>query len=229
MTFISKPREDEDPQRVFKNNGKRFEEDIKSSFSNHIWTYRPPDTGGGMMARFTQESLCDLMAYNTHNKNFILMELKSTLGTSVNFKPYEQCMEYERVKKEFNDWNSKQNADSRRPIKEEIAQHRKYLRELYKATNQSMIKYHQIRSLKEIHDDYDGKIKTYIAFTFFRSNDTFVIPIEHFYEFWLTTNKKSINVSDLNDLAAENKCYKVNQEFIRRTMKSKYDIDFLTE
>lgn len=39
-------------QRVFKNNGKRFEEDFKASFSSHIWTYRPPDSGGGMMARF---------------------------------------------------------------------------------------------------------------------------------------------------------------------------------
>lgn len=95
---------------------------------------------------------------------------------------------------------------------------------MYKATNQSMIKYHQIKSLKEIHDNYDGKIKAYIAFTFFRSNDTFILPIEHFYEFWLTTDKKSINVNDLNGLVKKNKCYKIKQEFIRKTMKSKYDL-----
>lgn len=211
-------------QRVFKNNGKRFEEDFKASLGEHIWSYRPPDTGGGMMARFTQESLADLFTFNTKTDELSIIELKSTLGTSVSFRPHQQCMEYEKAKKEFDDWNATLTPQTRKPIKEEIKLKKKNLKEMYKATNQSMIKYHQIKSLKEIHDDYDGKIKTYIAFTFFRTNDTFLLPVEHFYEFWLTTNKKSINVNDLNDLATENKCYKINQEFIRRTMKSKYDL-----
>lgn len=211
-------------QRVFKNNGKRFEEDFKASLSPHIWSYRPPDTGGGLLARFTSESLADLFTFNTNTNELSIVELKSTLGTSVSFRPHQQCIQYEKAKKEFEDWNAGLTPLARKTNKEEIKNKKKELKEMYKATNQSMIKYHQIKSLKEIHDDYDGKIKTYIAFTFFRSNDTFILPIEHFYDFWLTTNKKSINVNDLNDLVAKNKCYKVNQEFIRKTMKSKYDL-----
>ena len=215
-------------QRVFKNNGKRFEEDFKASFSEHIWTYRPPDTGGGMMARFTSESLCDLMAYNTKTKKFILMELKSTLGTSVSVRPYEQCMEYERAKKEFDDWNSKQTAETRRPIKDEIKEHKKYLKGLYKETNNAMIKYHQIKSLLEAKEDFG--IESYIAFTFFRTTNTYAVPIESFVEdFWKVTTKKSINENDLDELAEEGKAHKITQDYIRRTMKSTYEVDLLTE
>lgn len=214
-------------QRVFKNNGKRFEEDFKASFGEHIWTYRPPDTGGGMMARFTSESLCDLMAYNTKTKNFILMELKSTLGTSVSVRPYEQCMEYEKAKKEFDEWNAKQTAESRRPLKEKIKKHKKYLKGLYKETNDAMIKYHQIKSLLEAKEDFG--IESYIAFTFFRTTNTYAVPIESFVEdFWKATTKKSINENDLDELAEEGKAYKLTQEYIRRTMKSTYEVDLLT-
>lgn len=226
---MSKAKKDvkETKQRVFKNNGKRFEEDLKASFSPHIFTYRPSDTGGGMMARFTQESLCDLMAYNTKTKNFILMELKSTLGTSVSFKPYEQCMEYERVKKEFEDWNAEQTADSRKPIKDEIAEHKKIIRAMYRDTNQAMIKYHQIKNLLDVKNEYG--IKTFIAFTFFRTTNTYAIQVDSFVNnFWKSTTKKSINEKDLNELTKDGKAYKINQEYIRRTMKSKYDCDFLT-
>lgn len=217
----------EKEQRVFKNNGKRFEEDFRASFSNHIWTYRPSDSGGGMMARFTQQSLCDLFAYNTVNKNLVLFELKSTLGTSVSFRPYEQCMEYEEEQRKFDEWNAKQNADTRRPIKEEIAEHRKYLRELSKATNQSMIKYHQIKDLLEIKQSYG--IETYLAFTFFRTTSTYVIPIDSFVEnFWKKTTKKSINEKDLDELAENKKAYKITQEYIGRSMRSKYEVDFLS-
>lgn len=211
-------------QRVFKNNGKRFEEDFKASFSEYVWTYRPPDTGGGMMARFTQESLADLIVYNTINGDLSLVELKSTLGTSVSFKPYELCMQYEKEKKEFDEWNAQQTADTRRPIKEEIKAHRKYLRGLYKETNQGMIKYHQIKGLKEVEDRYNGKIKSYIAFTFFKTNDTFLVPINEFYNHWKTTKKKSININELNELVKAGKANPVGQEYIRRTMRSKYDL-----
>ena len=228
MEFISKPEEVENPQRVFKNNGKIFEEDIKASFGKHIWTYRPPDTGGGMMARFTSESICDLMAYNTKNKSFILMELKSTLGTSVSVRPYEQCMEYERVVKEFDEWNEKQTADSRRPIKEEIRQHRKDIRELYKKTNSAMIKYHQIKSLLEAKEDFG--IETYLLFTFFKTANTYAITVESFVDnFWKKTTKKSINENDLTDLITKEQAFIIPQEYIRRTMRSAYKVDFLTE
>lgn len=218
----------EKEQRVFKNNGKRFEEDLKASFSKHIWTYRPPDTGGGMMARFTQESLCDLMAYNTKTKDFTLMELKSTLGTSVNFKTYEECMDYERAKKEFEDWISSLTAEERKKEKENIKQRRKEIRLLYKSTNQAMIKYHQIRNLLESKQKYG--IESYILFTFFRNTKTYALPIENFVEdFWKLTDKKSINMKDLDDLVKKGKAYAIPQQYIRRTMRSQYDVDFLVE
>lgn len=214
-------------QRVFKNNGKRFEEDLKAAFGPHIWTYRPPDTGGGMMARFTQESLCDLMAYNTVNKNFVLMELKSTLGTSVSFRPYEQCMEYERVKKEFDEWNSELTAETRKPIKEEIQEHKRAIKKMYKATNEAMIKYHQIKNLLETEENFG--IKSYILFTFFKTANTYALPIKTFVEFWKETDKKSINEKDLDLFATKEKAYCIEQEYIRTTMKSSYKIDFITE
>lgn len=215
-------------QRVFKNNGKRFEEDFKASFSPHIWTYRPTDSGGGMMARFTHESLCDLMAYNIKTKKLILLELKSTLGTSVSVRPYEQCMEYEKVKKEFEDWNAEQTAETRKSLREKIKEKKKEIRELYKGTNGAMIKYHQIKNLLEIKEEYG--IETYIAFTFFRTTNTYAIEVDSFVEnFWKITDKKSINEKDLDKLVENKQAYIIPQEYIRRTMKSKYDVDFLTE
>lgn len=215
-------------QRIFKNNGKRFEEDFKASFSNHIWSYRPPDSGGGMMARFTQESICDLMAYNTKTKEFILLELKSTLGTSVSFRPYEQCVEYERVLKEFEEWNSKLTAKTRKPIKDEIQEHKKLIKGMYKNTNDAMIKYHQIKSLLETKKDFG--IESYIAFTFFKTTKTYAVPIENFVEdFWKVTTKKSINEKDLDELVEQGKAHAIPQDYIRRTMKSEYEVDFLAE
>lgn len=215
-------------QRVFKNNGKRFEEDFKASFSPHIWTYRPTDSGGGMMARFTHESLCDLMAYNIKTKNLILLELKSTLGTSVSVRPYEQCMEYEKVKKEFEDWNAEQTAETRKSLREKIKKKKKEIKELYKGTNSAMIKYHQIKDLLEVKKEYD--IKTFIAFTFFKTTNTYAIEVDSFVEnFWKITDKKSINEKDLDKLVENKQAYIIPQEYIRRTMKSKYDVDFLTE
>lgn len=213
-------------QRVFKNNGKRFEVDFKESFGEHIWTYRPSDSGGGMMARFTQQSLCDLMAYNTKNKNLALFELKSTLGTAVSFKPYEQCMEYEEEQRKFDEWNAKQTGQTRKPIKEEIKQHKKYLKELYKETNQAMIKYHQIKGLLEIKEKYG--IETYIAFTFFKTTNTYAIPVDSFVEnLWKKTTKKSINEKDLDGLIKTKKASEITQEYIGRSMRSKYNVDFL--
>jgi len=213
-------------QRVFKNNGKRFEEDFKTSFGNHIWTYRPPDNGGGQMARFTHESLCDLMAYNTKSKEFALMELKSTLGTSVSVRPYEQCMEYERAKKEFDEWNAGLTPEAKRPIKDEIKERKRLIKEMYKETNQAMIKYHQIKNLLEAKEDYG--IKSYIVFTFFRTTKTYAVQIESFVEdFWKVTDKKSINEKDLDELVKAGKAHSVPQGYIRKTMKSEYEVDYL--
>lgn len=213
-------------QRVFKNTGKRFEEDFASSFGSHIWTYRPPDIGGGMLARFTNESLCDLMAFDTENRNFALFELKSTLGTSVSVRPYEQCMTYEKEQIKFNNWNKGMTPEEKKPLKEKIRSERRRVRELYRATNQSMIKYHQIKSLIEAYEDFG--IDTFIAFTFFKTVATYVVPVNSFIEnFWQTTTKKSINQKDLDNLVKANQAYKVGQDYIGRSMRSKYMVDFL--
>lgn len=215
-------------QRVFKNNGKRFEEDFKASFSEHIWTYRPPDTGGGMVARFTQESICDLMAYNTKTKKFVLFELKSTLGTSVNFPSYDLCMSYEKEKDNFEKWNSSLTPDMRKDLKEEIKEKKREIKDIYKETNQAMIKYHQILSLLDSQEKFG--IDSYIAFTFFRTTNTYSLPIKNFINsFWKVTSKKSINEKDLESLVENGLAHKVKQDYIRRTMKSKYEVDFLTE
>lgn len=212
-------------QKVFKNNGKIFEEDLKESFSPHIWAYRPPDNGGGQMARFTHESLCDLMAYNTKTKNFYLMELKSTLGTSVSFKPWGQCEEYERVKKEFDEWNDNLTAKERKPIKDEIQEHRKLIRAIYKETNQAMIKYHQIKNLLENEENYG--IKGYLLFTFFKTTKTYAVPIKSFVEFWKSTTKKSINEKDIESMIEDKKAYGVPQDYKGRSKRSQYEVDFL--
>lgn len=215
-------------QRVFKNTGKRFEEDFKSSFGPHIWTYRPKDTGGGQLARFTNESLCDLMAYDIQSKNFILFELKSTLGTSVSVRPYDQCMQYEKEQIDFDNWNSGMTPEEKKPLKEKIVRERKRVKELYKATNQAMIKYHQIKSLIEIYEEF--QIETYIAFTFFKSVATYVVPVHFFIDsFWKTTTKKSINEDDLDSLVEAGQAYRLEQEYIGRSMRSKYVLDFLIE
>ena len=73
-------------------------------------------------------------------------------------------------------------------------------------------------------------IETYIAFTFFRTTNTYAIPVDSFVEnFWKITDKKSINEKDLNELVKAGQAYEIPQEYIRRTMKSNYDVDFLTE
>lgn len=214
-------------QKVFKNDGKIFEEDFKESFGPHIWAYRPPDNGGGQMARFTHESLCDLMAYNTKTKNFFLMELKSTLGTSISFRPYGQCAEYERVKKEFEEWNSKLTAKERKPIKDEIQEHKGIIRAMYKETNQAMIKYHQIKNLIENEEVYG--IKGYLLFTFFRTTKTYAVPIKTFEEFWKSTSKKSINEKDLDKMVEKNTAYAIPQDYKGRSKRSEYEVDFLVE
>ena len=215
-------------QRVFKNNGKFFEQDFADSFGDHVWTYRPKDSGGGQMARFTHESLCDLMAYNTKTKNLTLYELKSTLGTSVSIRPYSEGQHYEKVKAEYELWNSMQTAQSRKPIKEEIKKRKKMIKDLYKELNKSMIKYHQVLGLLETTEKHG--IQTFIAFTFFKTTQSYAVPIQEFVKHWKQMDKKSINEDDLDLLVSENRAYRLDQAYIRKTMRSTYDfVDQLSE
>lgn len=202
-----------------KNNGKIFETNIKDSMPKEVWAYRPPDTGGGMMARFTSESLCDLIAFDTLNKELHLLELKSTVGTSMAFVDYETCMNYEAEVKAYNDYYESLTSKQISEEKEKLKQWRKDNNELRKITNRAMIKYHQIKSLLETEEEFG--IKGYLLVTFISNVTTYAIPIKSFVEFWKTTTKKSINENDILDLVLAKKAH-----FIPQTNRGRSKINF---
>lgn len=58
----------------------------------------------------------------------------------------------------------------------------------------------------------------------------YAIQIENFVEdFWKTTTKKSINEKDLDSLVEAGKAHKIPQAYVGRSMRSEYEVDFLTE
>ena len=214
-------------QRVDKNNGKRFEVDFKASFQPHIWTYRPTDSGGGQNARFTIESICDLMAFDTKTRNFILMELKSTLGTSVSFKSHEFCENYEKEKEKLAMYLASTTVQERKQKAEEIKEKKRAVRMLYKETNAAMIKYHQILELKKAKEEHD--IESYLVFKFFRTTKTYAMKINSFIDFWEKTPKKSINEKDLEEYVENGGAFAIPQGYIRRSKMSVYDPSELTK
>lgn len=214
-------------QRIDKNNGKRFEVDFKASFEPHVWTYRPTDSGGGQNARFTIESICDLMAFDTKTRNFILMELKSTLGTSVSFKSYEFCEGYVNAKENLENWLATMSPAEKKKISGEIKEKKRAVKLLYKETNAAMIKYHQILDLKAAQKNFG--IDSYIVFKFFRTTRTYALPINTFEEFWKSTSKKSINENDLEEFVKLGKALAIPQGYIRKSKMSVYDTSELTK
>ncbi|NEZ47822.1 hypothetical protein FDF74_11580 [Clostridium niameyense] len=79
-----------------KNQGKRFEEDFKSSMPDYCWAYRLRDSAGtwqgGENTRFTPSNICDFIVLA--NKNMYLLELKTIEGTSLPFS----CIRENQVK-----------------------------------------------------------------------------------------------------------------------------------
>jgi len=70
--------------------GKKFEEDIKSSFEKeNIILIRlkdsPSSFAHGRKTRFTNNNPCDFITYNSNNNHMILLELKSTNAVSLPF------------------------------------------------------------------------------------------------------------------------------------------------
>ena len=110
---------------------------------------------------------------------------------------------------------------------EEIKEHKKAIKELYKATNLGMIKYHQIKNLLEVREQYG--IQAFIAITFFKSTNTYAVPIEDFVEHWKQMDKKSVNEDDLDDLVEQGKAFNLEQEYIRKTMRSTYNVSQLVK
>lgn len=72
---------------IAKNQGKLFEEDIKSSVPKTCWIYRLRDNAssfsGGSQTRFTSSNICDYIVYDDLTKTLFLLELKSTKNTSI--------------------------------------------------------------------------------------------------------------------------------------------------
>lgn len=71
-----------------KNEGKRFEEDFKSSINdNENWVYRLRDNAasfsGGTKTRFSSTNICDFLIFNNKYRTLYLVELKSTKGSSI--------------------------------------------------------------------------------------------------------------------------------------------------
>lgn len=72
---------------IAQNQGKVFENAIKSSMPPTSWIYRLRDNAssfsGGTNTRFTSSNICDYIAYDDISRTLFLWELKSTKGTSV--------------------------------------------------------------------------------------------------------------------------------------------------
>lgn len=70
-----------------KNNGKRFEENVRESISGDIFFYRFRDGtsswGGGTNTRFQQTNMCDCELFD--GNRLYLLELKSVIGKSLPF------------------------------------------------------------------------------------------------------------------------------------------------
>ena len=69
------------------NAGKLFEADVKSSIPKNCWYYRLRDNAssfaGGGNTRFTSNNICDCLIFDDVTKTLLLVECKSTKGTSV--------------------------------------------------------------------------------------------------------------------------------------------------
>lgn len=72
---------------ISKNEGKKFEEDVKSSVPENCWIYRLRDNASsfanGTNTRFTSSNICDYILLDDITKTLFLIECKSTNGTSI--------------------------------------------------------------------------------------------------------------------------------------------------
>lgn len=72
---------------IAQNEGKKFENDIKESVPDTCWIYRLRDNAssfaGGENTRFTSSNICDYLLLDDKTRTLMLIECKSTKGTSV--------------------------------------------------------------------------------------------------------------------------------------------------
>ena len=74
-------------RKIAQNEGKKFENDIKSSVPDTCWIYRLRDNASsfanGTNTRFTSSNICDYILFDDITRTLFLIECKSTKGTSV--------------------------------------------------------------------------------------------------------------------------------------------------
>ena len=74
-------------KNIAQNQGKLFEQDIKSSVPDTCWIYRLRDNASsfanGNNTRFTSSNICDYILFDDISRTLFLIECKSTKGTSV--------------------------------------------------------------------------------------------------------------------------------------------------
>lgn len=72
---------------IAQNEGKKFENDVKSSVPDTCWIYRLRDNASsfanGTNTRFTSSNICDYILFDDITRTLFLIECKSTKGTSV--------------------------------------------------------------------------------------------------------------------------------------------------
>lgn len=79
---------------IVQNEGKVFENAIKSSMPSTCWIYRLRDNAssfaGGKNTRFASSNICDYIAFDDISRTLFLWELKSTKGTSISLNMIRQ-------------------------------------------------------------------------------------------------------------------------------------------
>lgn len=73
---------------MVKNVGKRFEEDFKSSMPEYVLCHRLPDPAQSFekTAKFSHKNPCDFHLFDTKNRTFYALELKTTNKNSISFE-----------------------------------------------------------------------------------------------------------------------------------------------
>lgn len=163
------------PEKVKKkNNGKKFENYLKSSCENTpFWCERFADSnkfGMNSMTRFTTNSPADFLLFD-HSTGLFYLELKSTEGNSLSVETEAPIKPPRRKKGE--------------PKPE------------YKPKKTYMIKYHQLEGLT-IRNSYD-KMYGVVLFHFITSDSYYWMFASDIIPLTLKLDKKSINEKDIKE------------------------------
>lgn len=208
--------------------GKLFEEDFKNSVPPNIWLYRIEDSSnsfsGGNASRFTSTSRYDYLMYQPKYGYLYAIELKSTQSTSITMCDYPLSLEYENTVKKLDDFRNeikskkKLSAQEKTNNKEYITILKGDCKVLKTKCKASSIKYHQINNL--LSDDRMG-LKSIFLFDFRKNNTTYCMEIKKFDNFWKSTNKKSINESDILEYGG----FIVPKKQIGKSSRWEYDLE----